>query len=190
VRAKLEPDIRTFVTEPDIMLVVELELVVCIEAKFGSGNPLARDSVPAEEKKPTSREGLLARYLGNNTSEHTRRIVRPERIGPALRSQLFRNVVFASEMTEKVPWHVVNLVSSTQVGADNKYHSYATPTDEICNYLHPDWRHCFTFRTWEAFHAEVVSCDPDLAPLDQYLRDKSAHFRRAFVLEVARGEVK
>jgi hypothetical protein len=93
-------------------------------------------------------------------------------------------------MTEKVPWHVVNLVSSTQVGAENNYYSYADPTDEICNYLHPDWRHCFTFRTWEAFHAEVVFRDPDLAPLDQYLRDKSAHFRRAFVLEAVRGEVK
>jgi hypothetical protein len=53
-------------------------------------------------------------------------------------------------MAGKVPWHVVNLVSSTQgVGPDDKYKSYADPTDEVCGYLDPDWRHCFTFRTWE-----------------------------------------
>ena len=43
VRRALEPKIRAFFTEPDIMLVVEGEMLVCIEAKFGSGNPLARD---------------------------------------------------------------------------------------------------------------------------------------------------
>jgi hypothetical protein len=109
VRAELEPDLRTFVTEPDIMLVAERELVVCIEAKFGSGNPLAYDSEPKEGEKPTSRAGLLARYLGDRTSDRTRKIVCAERIGPAPRSQLLRNVVFASEMAEKTPWCVVNL---------------------------------------------------------------------------------
>jgi hypothetical protein len=183
VRAKLEPDIRTFVTEPDIMLVAERELVVCIEAKFGSGNPLAHDSTTKEGQKPTSRHGLLARYLGDRTSDRTRKIVCPEKIGPAPRSQLLRNVVFASEMAEETPWHVVNLVSSSQeVGSDDKYTSYADPTDEVCSYLHPDWRHCFTVRTWERLHAAVVSGEPDLAPLDRYLRGKSAHFRRAFIL--------
>jgi len=60
-----------------------------------------------------------------------------------------RNVVFASEMAENTPWHVVNLVSSTQGnGLDDRYKSYADPSDEVCSYLHLDWRHCFTFRTW------------------------------------------
>jgi hypothetical protein len=63
VRTKLEPDIRTFVTEPDIMLVAPQELVVCIEAKFGSGNPLAHASAVKEGQKPTARAELLARYL-------------------------------------------------------------------------------------------------------------------------------
>ena len=181
VRAKLEPDVRTFVTEPDIMLVAERELVVCIEAKFGSGNPLAHDSaLPVEGKKPTSRAGLIARYLGNNTSEHTRRIVLPE---TTLRSQLFRNIVFASEMAQSIPWHVVNLVSDTQKCANSEGYSYDDPTEEIRNYLHPDRRHCFTYRTWEAFYEEVISRDADLATLDQYLRNKSAHFRRAFALD-------
>jgi hypothetical protein len=183
VREKLEPDIRTFVTEPDIMLVAEGELLVCIEAKFGSGNPLAHDSAPKEGEKPTSRVGLLDRYVGDRTSERTKRIVRHEKIGPKPRSQLLRNVVFASEMAEETPWHVVNLVSSTQVGSDDERKSYADPTDEVCGYLHPDYRHCFTFRTWEKLHAAVISGDPKLASLDEYLHNKSAHYRRAFALD-------
>jgi len=184
VRANLESDIHTFVTEPDIMLVAEQELVVCIEAKFGSGNPLAYDSAPKKGEKPTSRKGLLDRYLGERTSDRTRSIVRADKIGAAPRSQLLRNVVFASEMAEKTPWHVVNLVSSTQARrrTENKRTSYADPTDEVRSYLHPDWRHCFTFWTWEQLHASVISGDPDLAHLDRYLRDKSAHFEPAFEL--------
>jgi hypothetical protein len=184
VRAKLEPDIHTFATEPDIMLVAEKELVVCIEAKFGSGNPLAYDSAPKKGQKPTSRKGLLDRYLGEGTSDRTRRIVCAEKIGPAPRSQLFRNVVFACEMAETTPWHVVNLVRGTKTRrrSENRRTSYTDPTDEVRSYLHPDWRYCFTFQTWEKLHAEVISGDPDLAHLDRYLRDKSAHFEPAFEL--------
>jgi hypothetical protein len=115
--------------------------------------------------------------------------VHAERIGPAPRSQLLRNVVFASEMAGETPWHVVNLVSSTQaVGTDDKYRSYADPTDEICGYLHPDWRHCFTYRSWEGLHAAVVAGNPDLGALDTYLRGKSAHYRRAFDLVPLRSD--
>ena len=181
VRAKLEPDVRTFVTEPDIMLVAERELVVCIEAKFGSGNPLAHDSaLPVEGKKPTSRAGLIARYLGNNTSEHTRRIVLPE---TTLRSQLFRNIVFASEMAQT--FRGTSSISSATPKSVQTARVIPTTisTEEIRNYLHPDRRHCFTYRTWEAFYEEVISRDADLATLDQYLRNKSAHFRRAFALD-------
>lgn len=184
VRANLEWDIHTYFTEPDIMLVVEQELVVCIEAKFGSENPLAHDSAPKKGEKPTSRKGLLDRYLGERTSGRTRRIVCAEQIGPTPRSQLMRNVVFASEMAEKTPWHVVNLIRGTKAPrrSKNKHASYADPTDEMRRYLHPGWRHCFTFRTWEQLHAAVIFGDPDLAHLDRYLRDKSAHFEPAFEL--------
>jgi hypothetical protein len=34
----------------------------------------------------------------------------------------------------------------------------------------------------ERLHAAVICGDPDLSPLDRYLRAKSAHFRRAFAL--------
>jgi hypothetical protein len=184
VRRKLESRIHSFPTEPDIMLVAEGELLVCVEAKFGSGNSLAYDSTPLEGKKPTSRADLLAFYLGDRTSKRTRLIISPDKIGPALRSQLLRNIVFASEMTDGTPWHVVNLVSSTQWHRrrDSRYYSYADPTSEVCGYLQDEWRHCFTFLTWEGFHTAVISSSPELALLDQYLRSKSARFRRAFAL--------
>ena len=179
VRTKLEQDIRTFVTEPDIMLVAPQELVVCIEAKFGSGNPLAHASAVKEGQKPTSRAELLARYLGDQTSSRTKEIVDSEKIGPAIRSQLFRNIVFASEMAGRTPWHVVNLVSSTQWSGEtrNNHQSYQDPTDEVRGYLQSD---CFTFRTWEGLYNAVISGDPDLARLEQYLQTKSAHFKPAF----------
>jgi hypothetical protein len=54
------------VTEPDIMLVVPGELLICIEAKFGSGNPLAHPGQNAPGNKPTDLDGLIARYLPND----------------------------------------------------------------------------------------------------------------------------
>lgn len=62
VRQLLEPDIGKFKTEPDIMLVVDGQLIVCIEAKFGSGNPIAHEATLRPGEKPTTREGLLGRY--------------------------------------------------------------------------------------------------------------------------------
>lgn len=184
VHDALEPDIHRFVTEPDIMLVADREMLICIEAKFGSGNPLAHDSTPKEGAKPTSRAGLLTRYLGDWTSERTKEIVRHEHIGSRPRSQLLRNIVFASEMAGETPWHVVNLVSSTQgVGPDDERKSYADPTDEVRGYVHPDWQHCFTYRKWEDLHAKLIKDDADLTALDGYLRGKSAHYRRAFDLK-------
>ena len=182
-RAALEADIHTFVTEPDIMLVADGEIVISIEAKFGSGNPLSHDGEAKEGEKPTSRAGLLARYLGERTSERTKHIVRPDHMGASLHSQLFRNIVFASEMAGEVPWHVVNLVSSTQRGTLNDVsHTFADPTNDVRGYLHPDCQHCFTYRTWEGLHAELIRNEPALAGLDRYLRGKSAHYLPAFEL--------
>jgi hypothetical protein len=182
VRDALEPDIHTYLTEPDIMLVAEGEMLVCIEAKFGSGNPLAREGEVKKGQKPISRAGLLERYLGNNTSVRTKRIVQAERTEPALRSQLLRNVVFAAEMADDIPWHVVNLVAASLKGKSNRYTSYADPTCEVAGYLHPDYKHCFTYRTWEGLHANCVAGESKLGELDRYFRGKSAHYNCAFKL--------
>ena len=181
VRDMLEKDIRRFPTEPDIMLIAPGEMVICIEAKFGSGNPLAHESVTGPDEKPTTRQALLDRYL--TSSEYARRGVQPDRIAERFHSQLFRNIVFACEMARELPWHVVNLVSATQRGtADDVRDSFASPTEDVRCYLHPDRQHCFTYRTWEGLHAALIRDDARLAELDHYLRCKSAHYLRAFEL--------
>jgi hypothetical protein len=183
VREYLEAGIHGFCTEPDIMLVVENEILICIEAKFGSGNPLAYEGDVKAGEKPVSRDGLLARYLGAAEKTRRRATIRPDQIGYRLHSQLFRNIVFASEMAE-AEWHVVNLVSRTQRNKqDSSRHSFLDPTDDILGYLSPDSQSCFTYRTWEDLTAAVIKDTPELAELDAYLRGKSAHYRPAFDLQ-------
>lgn len=183
VRKSLENGIGKFKTEPDIMLVVDAELVICIEAKFGSGNPLARSSTVRLGDKPTDREGLLSRYL-DGSSAPTRNIVDRQRIGDVFHSQLFRNVVFASEMANGRDWRVVNLSSRTQWESNkrSRYSSYEDPAEHVQSYLREDVRDRFTYRTWEDLHKSLIVRDSELKELDGYMRSKSAHFRRAFVL--------
>ena len=109
----LENDISRFQTEPDAMLVIGGELVVCVEAKFSSGNPLAYEGPVIDGAKPTDRQRLIRRYR-DLAGRATQFAIDTERMSPVLHSQLFRNVVFASEMANGCDWHVVNLVSSTQ----------------------------------------------------------------------------
>jgi hypothetical protein len=165
------------------MLVVEGEMVICIEAKFGSGNSLAYDGKDKEGEKPTSRAGLIERYLGKSTKVSTRAAIQSERMGPTPHSQLFRNIVFASEMAER-EWHVVNLVSSTQHkhGKNNPRSSFTDPTAHVLGYLSSESQSCFTYRTWEDLYAGLITGKTELKDLDGYMRNKSAHFRPAFEL--------
>jgi hypothetical protein len=86
-------------------------------------------------------------------------------------------------MAEK-EWHVVNLVSRTQHQGkkDSAHSSFGDPTEDVRCYLSPDSQTCFTYRTWEGLYAAVINDTPELAKLGEYLRGKSAHYRRAFEL--------
>jgi hypothetical protein len=183
VRARLERDIERFKTEPDVMLVLDRQLLVCIEAKFSSGNPIAHEGRGEEgqKQKPVDRAGLLKRYFDQATAA-TKRIIDRDAIGEVFHSQLFRNVVFASEMANGSDWHVVNLVSKTQWKDENdsKGYSFADPEPYVRSYLHENHRQCFRYKTWEELHRTLVKDDPDLGPLHTYLCSKSAHYRRAF----------
>lgn len=183
VRAKLEPDIKRFKTEPDAMLVLADRLLVCIEAKFGSGNPLAYTRIVEAGEKPIDRDGLLRRYL-DNAGSVTKRIINRDSIGSRFHTQLFRNIVFASEMAQWGNWRVANLVSQTQweSGLESDRYSFMNPEADVRRYLTPDLHRFFTFRTWEALQREVISTSNDLSNLDAYLRSKSAHFQPAFCL--------
>lgn len=183
MREKLEPDIKRFKTEPDAMLVLDERLIVCIEAKFGSGKPLAHMVIAQPGEKPVDQDGLLRRYF-DNAGTMTKRTIDCDSIGSRFHSQLFRNIVFASEMAQGRRWRVVNLVSQTQweSGLESVRYSFVNPETDVRRYLIPDLHGCFTFRTWETLHREVISESSDLGCLDAYVRSKSAHFQRAFRL--------
>ena len=187
VRDKLEKGIKRFRTEPDVMLVVDGRLVICVEAKFGSGNPLAYDGKVEDDQKPTDRVGLLRRYLDQATAD-TRRIINREGIGKEFHSQLFRNVIFASEMAPQMAngcdWHVVNLVSETQWNkhCDSNQYSFKDPEPYVRSYLHQDCRQRFSFRTWEELYGALIKGDTALGQLNAYICSKSAHYARAFDL--------
>lgn len=188
-RRKLEGGIGRFKTEPDIMFVLNDRLIICIEAKFGSGNPLAYPGRSKAGDKPTDRDGLIERYL-DQASPRTKEAIDRNGIGETFHSQLFRNVVFASEMASGGEWHVVNLVSETLARdpqgklreASDRY-SFDDPRPHVRLYLRSDYQSRFHFNTWEGLYVKVVRNAPRLAPLGTYIRTKSAHYERAFRLE-------
>lgn len=184
VRNQLEQGIGNFKTEPDVMLVLDQQLVICVEAKFGSGNTLAHDGEVKDGDKPVDRAGLLHRYL-DQAPEETKRIIDRDRIGATFHSQLFRNIVFASAMAKGCDWHVVNLVSKTQwkCRKESKQYSFFNPEESIRSYLHQNCRHCFSFWTWEELHRALIKDEAELDQLNTYFRTKSAHYCRAFDLE-------
>jgi hypothetical protein len=188
VRRTLEPHIIRFFTEPDIMLVIPGKLVVCIEAKFTSGNPMTTDATTTTGEKPKSRDGLISCYLDGSASwRGEAQCLYRERIPAEIPSQLFRNIVFCARMAElegpQAEWHVVNLVSSTQ-WRDRKAsggYSFDDPTSRMEEFLTERGRH-FSFRSWENLYATMVRDDPALSELGLYIEQKSAHFVRAFDL--------
>jgi hypothetical protein len=184
VREQLEQGIKNFKTEPDVMLVLDKQLVICVEAKFSSGNTLAHEGKVKDGDKPVDRAGLLRRYLDKASAE-TQRIIDRNAIGEKFYSQLFRNVVFASEMANGCEWHVVNLVSKTQwkSGRDSNQDPFLDPQASIRSYLHQDRRQCFSFVTWEELHRALIKDDPALGLLNTYICSKSAHYLRAFDLD-------
>lgn len=187
VRRLLEPDIAKFWTEPDIMLVFGQGLIVCIEAKFGSGNPLTSVGSTALGGKPKDVEGLQRRYLGaSGVWAREKNCLMRQALGATLHSQLFRNIVFAARMAENMgpgtDWHIVNLVSSTQWKDRSSIADYdfQDPTPQLLSYLAEESRHRFTFRDWEGLYSSVVKDSAGLGDLKDYFLGKSAHFRPAF----------
>jgi hypothetical protein len=183
-RRIFENDIPRFKTEPDSMLVLEGRVVICVEAKFGSGNPLAHHGKSKAGEKPTDRDGLLERYLDRATAR-TKGTIDRDGIGETLHSQLFRNVVFASEMANNGDWHVVDLVSATQwkLGKTTDKYSFDDPRPHVRSYLRSDCRDRFHFRTWEELYGKVVRNTQGLTQLGAYIETKSAHYKQAFNLE-------
>jgi hypothetical protein len=189
-RHVIEPDIKRFPTEPDVMLIVPGKFVMLIEAKFTSGNTLAqKEETPTVGEKPKHIKGLLDRYIYRNAFWDHKGCIIPERIGSRFHSQLFRNIIFAAGMAEKVGdgWQVVNLVRSTGNARLRSVQNidFGDPTDAVRCYLMEDYKERFTFRTWEGLYASIVKGEPKLEALANYLKGKSTFLKPAFNLSNA-----
>jgi hypothetical protein len=189
-RSYFEPGVQKYLTEPDIMLVTN-ELIICIEAKFTSGNPLAQPKTPVssdDREKPKDRDGLIEKYA-RRWPDSCRYLDHNALKTVPLHSQLFRNIIFASWMAEQTDrrWHVVNLASSAQwrkrrnASAQEKNYDFDDPSPVIKQYLKPQFKDHFSFCTWEALHETIIRSG-GLVHLSTYLEKKTAHLEPAFDL--------
>ena len=176
-RDTFEKGINKFLTEPDIMLYCPGQVLLLIEAKFTSGNTLALENEPEvpTDEKPKSRDGLLRRYALPEGGQS------PPSMSGAFYSQLYRNLVFAQHMANKlsVQWGLVSLVSEEQcrqrLGA-----KYQDPTPFIHSFVPSESRKRFAFYSWEKLYRDHVARNPELHDLAAYMVNKSANTAKAF----------
>jgi len=179
-REVFESDIRQFLTEPDIMLYVKDIALVLIEAKFTSGNTIARQNgSESPGEKPSTKQGIISRY---SYRSHPGDSVYPEKCQGPFYSQLYRNLIFAIHMANSlgVKWHLCNLLSRKQVELSKKPRDTSTPKAFFNAILPEARRSSFHLAYWEDIYNEVVDNQPELTTLEQYLLFKSAKCKKAF----------
>lgn len=183
VRKHLESDIKFFGTEPDIMLVVPGKTVICIEAKFGSKNPLAKEKEGKEGEKPKGRDRLIERYCTKNKIIDTDTIFDFRKMPQLFYEQLFRNIVFASSMAKlegQADWYVVNLRTRHVMNLKRGKPESMPIMRNMRSILNPKYKKRFTHLTWEEIHDTAIKGNGELANLTWYLKNKSLNCGRAF----------
>ena len=182
-REVFEPDVVQYRTEPDIMLYVPGQLLVLVEAKLTSGNPIAKESGDVEVvgAKPKSREGILRRYSPAalpNAAVATNPAAHP------FYSQLYRNLVFAIYMAHQldVPWAVMNLVSDGHRGRQGRQAEYADPTGFMQSLIPEESRSRFRAYSWERLYGDYVATTTALTDLAEYMANKSAYCAKVFAI--------
>lgn len=183
IRDELERGVNSFLTEPDIMLLGPDRLVV-IEAKLTSGNPICVEGDDVEGKKPTTRSGLIQRYIAGNKLWQPLlcdQDVSEEKV----HSQLLRMIIFASTMAQRlsVDWKLVNLVSRTQwakVGTRRrKGYDFSDPGAFIPTKV----RGHFQFSSWEELYTGILFRDPRATDIAEYMQNKTVNLSKAFELQ-------
>jgi len=183
VRRHLESDIKRFGTEPDIMLVVPKKAVICIEAKFGSKNPLAIDKEAMEGDKPKKKEKLIQRYCLDNKIIDASQILSLEKPPPLFYEQLFRNIIFAASMAKlegQAEWHVVNLRNQHVMNLKRGKPESHPIKRNIQSILKPKYKRHFSHMTWEDLFQKIIKGHDEFANLTWYLKNKSLSCARAF----------
>lgn len=184
VRNKLEYDIKHFKTEPDIMLVVPNNVVICIEAKFGGKNPLSHDKEIKEGEKPKNIASLVERYCRNNMFMNMNEVFNYEsQLPKSLHEQIFRNIVFAASMAKLEgarDWYVANLRSQHIINIKRGKPESKPVMRDVCSILNGTHKRRFKHLTWEDIYAHVIKDEPHLNDLRWYLKNKSYACSRAF----------
>lgn len=181
-RKVFEPDIRRYLTEPDVVLLLPGKLLLVTEVKLSSGNPVAIDLEVESGDKPRRKSEILARYSPTHLPAGVLRTNNP---GDPFYTQLYRNLVFAIHMANqlKIEWHLTNLVSATQWADKKKLPEYTDPSGSIQELLQDDQRSRFTFRTWEMLWRDCIKNDTDLTDISNYMQNKTVGMARAFSFE-------
>jgi hypothetical protein len=183
VRQRLEPDIAPFQTEPDVMLVIPGEALICVEAKFGSSNPSTKEVQEAPGQKPKSVHRLIERYCHKNSRVDCQRIFDFGNLPETFPEQLFRNIVFAASMAAfaEIPsWHVVNLGSQHVLNLTRGQPKGRPVARCMRAMLQDPNRRRFSHWTWEQLFKTVVDGNPNLHKLAWYMKNKTLNCRRAF----------
>jgi len=183
VRNHLENDIKRFKTEPDIMLVIPKKVVICIEAKFGSKNPIAKEKEEKEGEKPKKFEKLIQRYCIKNNLIDAKEIFDFNNKPKLFYEQLFRNIVFASSIAKlenQADWYVVNLRNQHVINLKRGKPESMPIMRDMRSILQPKYKKRFKHLTWEDIYFHVVKDNKRLNNLAWYLKNKSLNCARAF----------
>lgn len=183
VRNHLERDIKRFATEPDIMLVIPKKVVICIEAKFGSKNPIAKEQEENSGEKPKGKLKLIERYCKRNKYIDANELFDFSNAPKLFYEQLFRNIVFAASMAkfeDNASWYVVNLRNQHVMNLKRGKPESMPIMRNVRSILKPKYKKRFTHLTWENIYDKAVKSDYRLANLTWYLKNKSLNCGRAF----------
>jgi Restriction Endonuclease associating with ARP len=183
VRDHLERDIRPYRTEPDIMLVIPKKVVICIEAKFGSKNPIAEEREEKEGEKPKRHDKLIERYCARNTIINAQEIFDFRHMPQCFYEQLFRNIVFAASMAQlegHSNWFVVNLRNQHLMNLKRGKPESLPMLRNIRSMLNPRYKKRVVHMTWEEIYDAVVKGEESLVNLAWYFKNKSLFCSRAF----------
>lgn len=184
VRGHLEGDIKRFKTEPDIMLVVPKKAVVCIEAKFGSKNPIAKEKEHIDGEKPKRKTALIERYCRKNTLVDCDELfIDLCNMQGLFYEQLFRNIIFAASMAHiesAERWYVVNLRNQHNMNIKRNMPESLPVMRSVRAMLKPKYKKRFMHLTWEDIYEKVVRDNRGLNNLGWYLKNKSLRCSRAF----------
>jgi len=185
VRKKLEPGREGLPkppTEPDIMLIIPKKVIILIEAKFGSKNPLAEDELKQDRKRRTKRE-LIEDYCDKNPFDMKSIFVDYNKMPRIFHEQLFRNIVFAASMAKDAgidEWYVANLRNQHLMNMKRAKPESRPVKKNVISMLKSSYKHQFTHLTWEDIYNICVKDEPNLANLVWYLKNKSLSCGRAF----------